>query len=86
VAFVTAYQRREEQQPAAMSPTLFTKQRITKLTDAAMSAFEVLYDMERQHRSAVKARIKAALHEFDLFGAGAHYRNDEEYKPGGDAG
>jgi hypothetical protein len=83
---MTSAQQREDQQPAAVLPSvLLTKQRITKLTDAAMTAFNTLYEIERHHRAIMQARLSAELDKLDLFGPGAHYRDEEEYHPGGDA-
>lgn len=75
----------QSQQGTAFGPLLLDTKGITKLTDAASELFRVSYDLERSHKQAIKARLADVLTPVDLFGPGMHYRNDEEYRPGGDA-
>jgi hypothetical protein len=75
------------QEAAALPLSLLRLKSVTVLTDAAMHAFNVLYDEERRRRRASKARLKAEFDRLDLFGLTA---NDvsaaaEEYRAG-DAG
>ena len=74
----------ESQQGAADRPPLLDLPRIIKLTDAALALSTLLYDLERATRRDARQRAKALARELDLFGAGEHYADHEEYVPAGD--
>ena len=71
--------------PAVPSAVL-TAKRITALTDAAMKAFDVAYDIERQQRNEAKARLTAELDRLNLFEPTTHYADRQDYIPTGDRG
>ena len=72
------------QQGAANRPLLLDLQQIMKLTDAAQTLFGFLYDWERAIKRDAKHRAAVLARELDPFGPGLHYRDDEEYRPGGE--
>jgi hypothetical protein len=76
-----ASEYQEQGRPSGL-PLLHLKE-LTKLTDAAMYAFNVLCDLERRQKAARKAKLAQLLAEFDPF---APELNHEDYIPEGDQG
>ncbi len=64
-------------------PTL-TASDITKLCDAAMTAFSQWHQIELRARRAAKLRLAAELQRLDVFGPALHYVTHEDYIPTGD--
>ena len=66
-------------------PTL-TASDITKLCDAAMTAFSQWHQIELRAMRAAKLRLAAELRRVDVFGPALHYATHEDYTPTGDRG
>lgn len=74
---------RDTTQGAAYRPPLLDLKQVAKLCDAAMYAFGVLADAEREAKKAAHARLKAEMKKLDLFGPWLHYNDHEDYAPSG---
>lgn len=74
--------QKTDQSPTVPSAVL-TAKHIIVLTDAAMKAFDVLYDIERQQCIDTKTRLTAELARVDLFGLTVNQlaAKAEEYRP-----
>lgn len=80
---MTTARQHEGSQRAAYWPPLLDLKRVSVLVDAAMHLFSTLYDIEREAKRAVNARLKAEVKKLDLFGPQLHYTNHEDYAPSG---
>ena len=72
-----------EQGVAVLPLALLSTKDITKLCDAAMTAFGQLHAIELRNRQVAKERLAAELGKLDLFGLTANkvYADAEEYRP-----
>lgn len=78
----------QQTQGAAYRPPLLDLKQVAKLCDAAMYAFSVLADAEREAKKAVHTQLKAEMNKVDLFGLTANRADSEarEYQPDDDRG
>jgi hypothetical protein len=77
-------QQTQMTQGAAFRPPLLDLKQVAKLCDAAMYAFGVLADVEREAKKTATTRLKAEMKQLDLFGPRLlHYSDVEEYTPFG---
>ena len=72
-----------QEQGRPTGPPLLHLKELTKLTDAAMYAFNVLCDVEKRQKAARKIKLAQQIAEFDPF---APEPNHEDYIPEGDEG
>jgi hypothetical protein len=56
---------------------------LVALTDAAQALFSTMFDLERDRKADLKARLTTELAGLDLFGAQEHYADHEDYVIGG---